>query len=33
MDDTLAIARTLEQRKPTTALIVGGGYIGVEMTR
>jgi NADPH-dependent 2,4-dienoyl-CoA reductase/sulfur reductase-like enzyme len=31
MDDTFAIARTLEQRNPATALIVGAGYIGLEM--
>jgi len=31
MDDTFAITRTLEDARPSSALIVGAGYIGVEM--
>ncbi len=31
MEETLALQTFLEQRRPRTALIVGGGYIGVEM--
>lgn len=31
MDDTFALVRTLEERQPATALIVGAGYIGLEM--
>ena len=31
MGDTFALMRTLEQRSPTSALIVGAGYIGLEM--
>jgi NADPH-dependent 2,4-dienoyl-CoA reductase/sulfur reductase-like enzyme len=31
MDDTFAVMRTLEQRAPRTAVIVGAGYIGLEM--
>jgi NADPH-dependent 2,4-dienoyl-CoA reductase/sulfur reductase-like enzyme len=30
-EDTLSILRYLEQEKPTTAVIIGGGYIGMEM--
>ncbi|HMD46425.1 MAG TPA: FAD-dependent oxidoreductase [Acidimicrobiales bacterium] len=31
MGDTFAVMRTLEDRTPSTALIVGAGYIGLEM--
>ena len=31
MDDTLAVMRTLEQAAPSSAVIVGAGYIGLEM--
>jgi NADPH-dependent 2,4-dienoyl-CoA reductase/sulfur reductase-like enzyme len=31
MGDTFAVMRTLEERAPATALIVGAGYIGLEM--
>ena len=31
MADTFAIMRTLEERSPASALIVGAGYIGLEM--
>src|SRR5215472_11276355 len=31
MDDTFAIMRTLEAAAPASAVIVGAGYIGVEM--
>jgi NADPH-dependent 2,4-dienoyl-CoA reductase/sulfur reductase-like enzyme len=31
MDDTFAISRTLEEAMPATAVIVGAGYIGLEM--
>jgi len=31
MGDTFAVMRTLEQAAPATALIVGAGYIGLEM--
>ena len=31
MGDTFAVMRTLDERSPATALIVGGGYIGLEM--
>jgi NADPH-dependent 2,4-dienoyl-CoA reductase/sulfur reductase-like enzyme len=31
MGDTFALMRTLEQRAPTAAVIVGAGYIGLEM--
>ncbi len=31
MGDTFAVMRTLEEQAPTEALIVGGGYIGLEM--
>src|SRR5258708_31054902 len=31
MDDTFAVMRTLEQRHPASAGIVGAGYIGLEM--
>jgi NADPH-dependent 2,4-dienoyl-CoA reductase/sulfur reductase-like enzyme len=31
MADTFAVMRTLEQAAPATALIVGAGYIGLEM--
>jgi NADPH-dependent 2,4-dienoyl-CoA reductase/sulfur reductase-like enzyme len=31
MDDTFAIMRTLEQAAPATAVIIGAGYIGLEM--
>jgi NADPH-dependent 2,4-dienoyl-CoA reductase/sulfur reductase-like enzyme len=31
MDDTFAVMRTLEQASPATAVIVGAGYVGLEM--
>lgn len=31
MADTFAVMRTLEERSPSSALIVGAGYIGLEM--
>ncbi len=31
MGDTFAVMRTLEERAPSSALIVGAGYIGLEM--
>jgi NADPH-dependent 2,4-dienoyl-CoA reductase/sulfur reductase-like enzyme len=31
MDDTFAIMRTLEEAAPSSAVIVGAGYIGLEM--
>ena len=31
MDDTFAIMRTIEERAPKAAVIVGAGYIGLEM--
>ena len=31
MGDTFAVMRTLEERTPATAVIVGAGYIGLEM--
>jgi NADPH-dependent 2,4-dienoyl-CoA reductase/sulfur reductase-like enzyme len=31
MDDTFAVMRTLDERSPDTAVIVGAGYIGLEM--
>ena len=31
MGDTFAVMRTLEDRQPETAVIVGAGYIGLEM--
>jgi NADPH-dependent 2,4-dienoyl-CoA reductase/sulfur reductase-like enzyme len=31
MGDTFALERTLVDRQPRTALIVGGGYVGLEM--
>jgi NADPH-dependent 2,4-dienoyl-CoA reductase/sulfur reductase-like enzyme len=31
MGDTFAVMRTLENAKPASAVIVGGGYIGLEM--
>ncbi|HTW08793.1 MAG TPA: FAD-dependent oxidoreductase [Acidimicrobiales bacterium] len=31
MGDTFAVMRTLEQKAPSSALIVGAGYIGLEM--
>ncbi len=31
MDDTFAVMRTLEEAAPSTAVIVGAGYIGLEM--
>jgi NADPH-dependent 2,4-dienoyl-CoA reductase/sulfur reductase-like enzyme len=31
MGDTFAVMRTLEQTAPASAVIVGGGYIGLEM--
>lgn len=31
MGDTFALTRTLESRHPATALIVGAGYVGLEM--
>jgi NADPH-dependent 2,4-dienoyl-CoA reductase/sulfur reductase-like enzyme len=31
MGDTFAVMRTLEERQPATAAIVGAGYIGLEM--
>jgi NADPH-dependent 2,4-dienoyl-CoA reductase/sulfur reductase-like enzyme len=31
MDDTFAVMRTLEERAPASAVIVGAGYIGLEM--
>ena len=31
MGDTFAVMRTLEQTSPTSAVIVGAGYIGLEM--
>ena len=31
MGETFALATDIAQRQPTTALIVGAGYIGVEM--
>jgi NADPH-dependent 2,4-dienoyl-CoA reductase/sulfur reductase-like enzyme len=32
MGDTFAVMRTLEERSPTRAVIVGAGYIGLEMS-
>jgi NADPH-dependent 2,4-dienoyl-CoA reductase/sulfur reductase-like enzyme len=31
MGDTFAVMRTLEQAAPASAIIVGGGYVGLEM--
>jgi NADPH-dependent 2,4-dienoyl-CoA reductase/sulfur reductase-like enzyme len=31
MGDTFAVMRTLEEASPTSAVIVGGGYVGLEM--
>src|SRR6202034_4161065 len=31
MGDTFAVMRTLEEKTPATAVIVGAGYIGLEM--
>ena len=31
MGDTFAVMRTLEEKAPATAVIVGAGYIGLEM--
>jgi NADPH-dependent 2,4-dienoyl-CoA reductase/sulfur reductase-like enzyme len=31
MGDTFAVMRTLEQQQPATAVIIGAGYIGLEM--
>jgi NADPH-dependent 2,4-dienoyl-CoA reductase/sulfur reductase-like enzyme len=31
MDDTFAVMRTLEQASPASAVIVGAGYVGLEM--
>ena len=31
MDDTFALMRTLEQHSPATAVIIGAGYVGLEM--
>ncbi len=31
MDDTFAVTRTLEERRPSSAVVVGAGYIGLEM--
>jgi NADPH-dependent 2,4-dienoyl-CoA reductase/sulfur reductase-like enzyme len=31
MGDTFAVMRTLEERKPARAVIVGAGYVGLEM--
>ena len=31
MDDTFAVMRTLEEASPESAVIVGAGYIGLEM--
>jgi NADPH-dependent 2,4-dienoyl-CoA reductase/sulfur reductase-like enzyme len=31
MDDTFAVTRTLQELRPATAVIVGAGYIGLEM--
>ena len=31
MGDTFAVMRTLEERRPASAVIVGAGYIGLEM--
>jgi NADPH-dependent 2,4-dienoyl-CoA reductase/sulfur reductase-like enzyme len=31
MDETFAITRTLEEVRPATAVIVGAGYVGLEM--
>ena len=31
MGDTFAVMRTLEETAPATAVIVGAGYIGLEM--
>jgi NADPH-dependent 2,4-dienoyl-CoA reductase/sulfur reductase-like enzyme len=31
MGDTFAVMRTIEERKPASAVIVGAGYIGLEM--
>ncbi len=31
MDDTFAVVRTLEEKRPSHAVIVGAGYIGLEM--
>jgi NADPH-dependent 2,4-dienoyl-CoA reductase/sulfur reductase-like enzyme len=31
MDDTFAVMRTIEQSGPASALIVGAGYVGLEM--
>jgi NADPH-dependent 2,4-dienoyl-CoA reductase/sulfur reductase-like enzyme len=31
MDDTFAVERYLEQQRPASATIIGGGYIGMEM--
>ena len=31
MGDTFAVMRTLEEKQPSTAVIVGAGYIGLEM--
>jgi NADPH-dependent 2,4-dienoyl-CoA reductase/sulfur reductase-like enzyme len=32
MDDAFAVTRTLEEVRPVSAVIVGAGYIGLEMT-
>ena len=31
MGDTFALARSLEERNPQTAIIIGAGYVGLEM--
>src|SRR5690242_17382364 len=31
MGDTFAVMRTIEERRPASAVIVGAGYIGLEM--
>ena len=31
MGDTFALERTLEEQRPASALIVGAGYVGLEM--
>ena len=31
LDDAIAVRRLIDERKPRSAVVVGGGYIGVEM--
>ena len=31
MDDTFAVMRTLEETSPASAVIIGAGYVGLEM--